>query len=93
MTITALLYGAWLAIIPFGLWFLGNDIREALTENRYGGAAFIGVMAPLITPVFLLPLIPWNYFCRYVWRKVGLKLPQSGRLGGERHYYDWERDR
>jgi hypothetical protein len=91
--VTTLAYGAWLSIIPLTIYFVGKDVSEALAENSYGKAAFIAVISLTFIPIFLLALIPWNFYCRYIWRKVGLKLPQMSKFGGEREYYDWERQR
>lgn len=91
--VTTLAYGAWLSIIPLSIYFIGKDVSEAIGEGSYGKGVFIAVISLTFIPIFLLALIPWNFYCRYIWRKVGLKLPQIGKLGGEREYYDWERQR
>ena len=66
---------------------------EEIGKGNYGTAIFIGLISLTLTPIFILALIPWNFFCHYVWRKAGLKLPLSGRLAGDGAYQDWERER
>ena len=88
--ITALIYGVWLALTPLGIYFIGKDISDALAENSYGKAIFIGVVSLTLIPFFMLALIPWNAFCAFAWRKVGLKLPD---LAEGRKYHDWQRER
>jgi hypothetical protein len=90
LLITAVVYGAWLSLIPLGIYFIGKDIAETLAENSYGKAIFIGVISLTLIPFFILALIPWNGFCGYAWRKVGIKLPQ---LGGGAEYHNWQRER
>jgi hypothetical protein len=93
VAVAAAIYAAWFSIIPLSIYFVGSDVGEELAVQNYGTAVFIAVVSLLITPIFLFPFIPWNHFCQYVWRKVGLRLPQSDRLDGKRPYNGWERER
>jgi hypothetical protein len=91
--ITAAAYGLWLSIVPISIFFVAKDIHDALNQERLGAAVFIAVASLTLIPMFVIALIPWNFFCRYMWKKVGLRLPQTDRLAGKREYYDWERQR
>jgi hypothetical protein len=85
-------YFGWLAIIPLTAYFVASGIAQEVNEGRTGAAVFVALVSLTLIPMLLLPLIPWNYFCGFVWRKTGLRLPQTDRLGGRRAYYASERE-
>ena len=89
----AIAYAIWLSIIPLGIYAIGRAIFEAVGREAYGQAAFIAAVSLTFIPMFVIALLPWNYFCRYVWRKAGVRLPQTHRLAGTRQYFEWERER
>lgn len=91
--IASLAYLAWLSIIPLIVYFVTSSILESADQGRIGAAAFVAVISLTLIPVMIFPLIPWNYYCIFVWRKTGLRLPQSERLASHRAYYDAERER
>jgi hypothetical protein len=91
--IASLFYLAWLAIIPLVIYFVASNIRETVSEGRIGATVFISLFSLTLIPILIFPLIPWNYYCLFVWRKTGFRLPQTERLAGRRDYYDWERER
>lgn len=90
--VVAILYTAWLSIIPLAMYAVGHSIGKAAHNGAYGTAIFVGVISLTLAPILILPVIQWNYFCHFVWRKVGFKLPLSRRLEGG-IYQDWERSR
>jgi membrane-anchored glycerophosphoryl diester phosphodiesterase (GDPDase) len=85
-------YLAWFSIIPLTLFIVGKTIAQAIFEGRSGNAAFVAIISLTFLPMFIMVAIPWNFYCRFVWRKTGVKLPQSARLAGKRPYSDWERE-
>lgn len=90
--VVSLVYSAWLSIIPLVLIIMGGNLARAWAKADYGEFAFVIGAFALMSPIMVFPLIPWNHYCRYIFRKTGLKLRQSAKLGGKAEYQDWQRD-
>lgn len=84
-------YALWLMVIPVTIYFVVSSVINETAEGRVGTAIFVTLVSLTFIPVFLMALIPWNFFCQCVWRKAGIRLPLSERLAGYKPYQDWER--
>jgi hypothetical protein len=84
-------YLAWLSIVPAGAYFAGRSIIHSATHNGVGTTVFLILASLALIPIIILPLITWNPYCQFLWRKVGLRLPQSRRFPMHRKYYKWDR--
>ena len=89
VTIVVPIYAAWLSIYPFAVVVCISAAIEAHREESSVGMLIAIASIFLMLPLGLFALIPWNFFCKWVWIKIGLCLPQTEHLGG---FSDYRRD-
>jgi len=86
--IVGLGYSVWLSVFPVAVFLTLKTGWESYFDGEFTGLVFGLLGAIAMVPIGLIALIPWNFFCHWVWRKIGLRLPQSQRLAGHRGYFE-----
>lgn len=84
----SVIYSLSLSVFPLAVVSPVGVGLEAYSRGSYAGVTIASVAIPLMAPIGLLSLIPWNSFCHWTWIKVGVRLPQTERLGTVRRYFE-----
>lgn len=89
VSLVSVIYALWLMVYPGAVFGAISAGFESYKKQNYAGVAIAVVAIPLMSPLGLFALIPWNLFCSWVWLKLGLRLPQTDRLGDVRRYSEY----